>query len=84
MTTEEFNEQYKDLIEPGFEDQGLMLKEEKIVKLLDEWFQGLIENQGMTFQYSQIKFKFGTCRIYMDGVDQNEVWKMEKEINKLL
>lgn len=84
MTTEEFNEKYKDLIEPGFEDQGLMIEREEIVDLLNEWFEELIEAQGRTFQYSQIKIKFGTCRIYMNGIDQNDIWLIEKQINQSL
>lgn len=59
-TTNEFNEKYKNHLEEGH--YGLDIEDERIIKYLDEIFEDLIKIEG--FEYSQIKVKFGTSRVY--------------------
>ena len=60
MTSEEFNEKYKDYLEEGH--YGLALEEKNVIKYLDDVFKDLIKIPG--FKYSQIKEKFGSSRFY--------------------
>jgi hypothetical protein len=60
MTTDEFNEKYKDYLEEGH--YGLDISIPEVTNKLDEIFQGLIKIPG--FKYHQIKSKFGTSRFY--------------------
>ena len=60
MTSEEFNEKYKDYLEEGH--YGLALEEKSVIKYLDDVFKDLIKIPG--FKYSQIKEKFGSSRFY--------------------
>lgn len=60
MTTEEFNEKYKDYLEEGH--YGLDISYPAVVEYLDKIFQDLIKIPG--FKYSQIKLKFNSSRFY--------------------
>lgn len=60
MTTDEFNDKYKDYLEEGH--YGLDISIPEVIDKLDEIFQGLIKIPG--FKYHQIKSKFGTSRFY--------------------
>ena len=62
MTTDKFNEKYKDYIEEGH--YGLDIENENIIKYLDDVFKDLIKIPG--FKYSQIKEKFGWLRFYIE------------------
>jgi L-cysteine desulfidase len=60
MTTNEFNEKYKEYLEEGH--YGLAIRIPTVVDYIDEVFEGLIKIPG--FKYTQIKLKFDTCRLY--------------------
>jgi hypothetical protein len=60
MTTEEFNEKYKDYLEDGH--YGLDISYPSVIEYLDKIFQDLIKVPG--FKYSQIKLKFNSSRFY--------------------
>jgi hypothetical protein len=79
MTTDEFNEKYKDYLETGH--YGLDIGIPKVIEYLDEKFQELIKIPG--FKYSQIKLKFDYARFYAEPkeVPTSEV---EKNINVLV
>jgi hypothetical protein len=79
MTTDEFNEKYKDYLEAGH--YGLDIGIPEVIDYLDEKFQELIKIPG--FKYSQIKLKFNFARFYAEPkeVPTSEV---EKHINELV
>jgi hypothetical protein len=79
MTSEEFNEKYKDYLEEGH--YGLEISNPDFIKWLDHKFQIFIEQPG--FKYSQIKSKFGMGRFYCEGISQLEVEQVEKVITTL-
>ena len=62
MTSDEFNEKYKEFLEDGFD--GMEITHAEIIQLCDEYFQNWIKIPG--FKYCQIKVKFGTSRVYCD------------------
>ncbi len=80
MTTEEFNNKYMDYLEKGH--YGIAINNEEVIDYLDKEFQELIKIPD--FQYTQIKLKFGYCRIYCDKVPVDKIYEMEEYINKLL
>ena len=81
MTSQEFNEKYKDYIEPGFEDRGLEINIPEATEYLDKVFQDFIKVEG--FCFSMIKSKFGYCRFYAEP-NSIPTSKVEEEINKYL
>ena len=60
MTAIEFNIKYSKYLEKGH--YGLAIEDEKVVKYLDQIFEGLIRIPG--FQYSQIKLKYDMICFY--------------------
>lgn len=82
-TNSEFNDKWRFHIEPGFEDQGLMINDLEVVEFLDKMFTHL-ESSKKHWDYSQIKIKFGLCRIYMNGVHSNFIQFLERRINELI
>ena len=60
MTANEFNTKYLKYLEEG--DYGLDIHIPSVTRYLDEVFQDLIKIPG--FRYSQIKKKYGRCRLY--------------------
>ncbi len=79
MTTEEFNEKYKDYLEDGF--YGLSISNTNFINWLDKRFQTFIKIPG--FRYHQIKSKFGYGRFYADGLSQIYIDEVEEKITKL-
>ena len=79
MTTEQFNEKYKNFLEEGH--YGLAVGDEEFVKWLDGKFQEFIEHPGFT--YSQIKSKFGMGRFYCEGLTNEQVIEVEQKITEL-
>jgi len=65
MTTNEFNEKYREYLEEGH--YGLDIAIPTVIDYLDEVFEGLIKTPG--FKYSQIKLKFNMCRFYTNLYD---------------
>jgi hypothetical protein len=63
MTTQEFNQKYKDYLEEGH--YGLDIGIPSVIEYLDSIFdKGLVTIPG--FKYSQIKLKFHMARFYFD------------------
>lgn len=60
MTTQEFNNKYKDYLDDGH--YGLDISYPSVIIYLDKIFQDLIKIPG--FKYSQIKLKFNSARFY--------------------
>jgi hypothetical protein len=76
MTTQEFNEKYKDYLEKGH--YGLAISGEDFIKWLDEKFQKFIKYPN--FKYYQIKSKFGGGRFYCEGIPDELVIEVENKI----
>jgi hypothetical protein len=75
-----FNEKYKDYLEPRF--HGLEIGDPDVIYYLDQEFEKEIK-QNPTFQYSQIKLKFGRTVIYCNkGLDAVGEW--EEKIDEIL
>lgn len=81
MSREEFNSKYKDYIQEGFENQGLMIDDDKVATFLDSVFVDFTRIPD--FRFSQIKFKFGNCRFY-SNLGSELTWFVEHRINELL
>lgn len=79
MTTNEFNEKYKDYLEAGH--YGLAISIPSVITYLDEKFKDLI--QIPDFRYSQIKLKFNSSRFYCSpiGIETSDI---EQEIDRLV
>jgi hypothetical protein len=79
MTTEQFNEKYKNFLEEGH--YGLSVGDEEFIKWLDNKFQEFIKHPSFT--YSQIKSKFGTGRFYCEGLSTEQIKEVENRIMEL-
>jgi len=77
MTTEEFNKKYSAYLEERF--YGLAISHPEVVEYLDKEFENEIE-RNPEFQYSQIKMKFGSSRVYSTS-DKSSAW--EDEIDRI-
>ena len=73
MTTEEFNKKYSAYLEERF--YGLAISHPEVVEYLDKEFEKEIE-KNPEFQYSQIKMKFGSSRVYSTS-DKSSEWEAE-------
>ena len=79
MTRQEFNEKYREFLEPGH--YGLALDRPSVVEYLDNEFQELIKLPG--FQYSQIKGKFNWFCFYCYGVERAKVEEIEARLKEM-
>lgn len=79
MTSEQFNEKYKDNLARGH--YGCSLGEGEVVEYLDKEFEELIKLPK--FRYYQIKLKFGYGRFYCDGAPENKVDEIEAKITEI-
>lgn len=79
MTSEEFDEKYKDFLEEGH--YGLDLYNEEAIQYLDEEFRELIKIPG--FQYSQIKSKFNWFCFYCTNVPHEKRTEIEKTLFRI-
>ena len=77
MTAEEFNKKYSAYLEERF--YGLDIDHPEVVDYLDKEFEKEIE-KNPAFQYSQIKMKFGSSRVYSTS-DKSSEW--EDEIDRI-
>jgi len=77
MTAEEFNKKYSAYLEERF--YGLDIDHPEVVDYLDKEFEKEIE-KNPAFQYSQIKMKFGSSRVYSTS-DKSSEW--ENEIDRI-
>lgn len=73
MTAEEFNKKYSAYLEERF--YGLDIDHPEVVDYLDKEFEKEIE-KNPAFQYSQIKMKFGSSRVYTTS-DKSSEWETE-------
>ena len=78
MTTQEFNEKYKNYLEDRF--YGLEISDQEVIDYLDKEFEEEIK-ENPKFEYAQIKTKFGWSRVYTNS-QKNSKW--ETEIDKIL
>jgi hypothetical protein len=78
MTSNEFNEKWNKYLEDGF--YGMAIEHPKAIEYLDNEFTKEIE-VNPSFNYAQIKMKFGTSRVYANS-DKTSVW--EDEVNRLV
>lgn len=81
MTSNEFNEKYKDHLEEGFE--GLVFLNEEIIDYCDKIFQILLITNP-NFTYRQIKRKWGTSRVYINNVDIRICKIIEDNIDRII
>jgi hypothetical protein len=79
MTTNEFNEKWKDYLEPKF--YGLRIQNPEVVDFLDQVFMDITKIPN--FKYTQIKMKFGQCRFY-SSLRRALTFLIEQEINKIV
>jgi hypothetical protein len=77
MTTEEFNKKYSAYLEERF--YGLDIDHPEVVDYLDKEFEKEI-GENPEFQFSQIKMKFGSSRVYTTS-DKSSEW--ETGINRI-
>lgn len=73
MTTEEFDKKYSSYLEEGH--YGLAISHPEVITYLDKEFENEIE-KNPEFQYSQIKMKFGSSRVYSTS-DKSSEWEAE-------
>jgi len=73
MTTEEFNKKYSAYLEERFD--GLDIDHPEVIEYLDKEFEKEIE-KNPEFQFSQIKMKFGSSRVYTNS-DKSSEWESE-------
>ena len=81
MTTDEFNEKYKDYLSPGH--YGMSIEIPEVIDLVDRKFEEWSKLPG--FHYTQVKLKFGMSRVYADadGVIL-QTSALEHEIDKII
>lgn len=79
MTADEFNQKYQDFLEE--KHYGCALGSPEAIDYLDGKFQEFVKRPG--FKYLQIKLKFGMARFYAEGISQEEMYEVEREINKI-
>lgn len=79
MTTQEFNDKYRDYLEEGH--YGLDISNPEFIEWLDGKFQSFVQKPG--FKYSQIKEKFGMGRFYCEGLTREEVREVEAKISQM-
>jgi hypothetical protein len=73
MTAEEFNKKYSAYLEERF--YGLDIDHPEVVDYLDKEFEKEI-GKNPEFQFSQIKMKFGSSRVYATSNKSSE-WETE-------
>ena len=73
MTAEEFNKKYISYLEEGH--YGLDIDHPEVIEYLDREFDNEIEKNS-EFQFSQIKMKFGSSRVYTTS-DKSSEWEAE-------
>jgi hypothetical protein len=77
-TSKEFNEKWGEYLKEGY--YGLSIDNPEVIEYLDEEFtKEILTNPS--FEYIQIKMKFGTCRVY-SNTTKSTIW--EEKINDLV
>lgn len=80
MTSEEFNEKYKDYLVR--DHYGLDIEDKGVAEYLDKEFQKFIQIRG--FLYYHIKIRSGSCRFYCEGLSSVEVSRVEENVNYII
>ena len=80
MTSDEFNEKYKQWLVEGH--YGLAISSASVIEMLDREFQEL--TKVPEFQYYQIKLKFNMARFYAKGIPLSACDRIEKQIDALV
>lgn len=86
MTSEEFNEKYKQYIPEGWYGLGFNISD--VTDYLDKMMEDLIMIPG--FELHQVKLKFNMARFYFEtnwknkGLEAELQYKIENQINKLV
>ena len=80
MTTEQFNEKYKEYL--GKDHYGLDFEHPQVIEMLDKEFEEFTKRPG--FKYYQIKLKFGMARFYADAITTDEGYRIEGQIDDLI
>ena len=82
MTCKEFNKKWSSHLEEGFD--GLVIELDEVVEFCDEQFTRM-KDVYPHFTYSQIKLKFGSARVYLEG-DVSTGWIdiLEEGIERIL
>jgi len=78
MTIYDFNLKWEKYLSPGH--YGMDIEDPLAIKYLDDKFELEIK-KNPSFNYSQIKLKFGMCRVYANTPDF-KIW--QDEIDRLL
>ena len=78
MTSDEFNDKWGDYLEDMF--YGMGISHEKVIEYLDSEFTKEIKT-NTSFNYAQIKMKFGSSRVYANS---EKATKWENKINELI
>lgn len=78
MKSDEFNKKYDKYLEDGF--YGMAIEHPQVIEYLDKEFEKEIKSNP-SFNYAQIKMKFGTSRVYANS-EKTSIW--EKEVNRLV
>ena len=82
MTINEFNEKWSKHLEEGH--YGLAIDLDEVVEFVDEQFTEMVKAYPH-FTYSQIKLKFASARVYLDGeVSQGWANQIEEGIERIL
>jgi len=81
MDSTYFNEKYKEYLEEGH--YGLAISNPDVVVFLEDMFDRVL-TKVPDFKYSQIKLKFGKCRIYTNLNSPTLEHIMEMHINNLI
>ena len=78
MTSNDFNKKWNKYLKNGF--YGMAIEHPKVIEYLDKEFTKEIE-VNPSFNYAQIKMKFGTSRVYANS-EKTSIW--EKEVDELV
>ncbi len=76
-----FNYRYQERIPKGY--SGAMIYNNSVLSYLHKEFLKF-EEEYPDFKFYQLKLKFNTPRLYVDGVPEEAIFKMEEDIAKIL
>ena len=79
MTTNEFNEKYKDFL--AERHYGLALFKPEAIAYLDEKFQEFIQRPD--FKYYQIKSEWNWFSFFADGITREEQQEVEAKLKEI-